>query len=198
MSIKDKIENNLTLYTLGLLTTGFIAGFGAFKAIQDAKGAIPSPSAVSWETTARTAGWIPTSECPAFPISIALTSPGTGTIVNLSGNFLYTDLVIQSTRPLPSGSCVGIIINQEGDTNYYIGKYTIDAADDERKVFLSKQFVFLPFKPNPGASLSIWSYVTTNRNQLGTVYNNLAQIKQAIPEIVISEGIKIRPKIFND
>ena len=33
MSLKEKIENNLTLSVLGLLFAGFVAGLGAYKAL---------------------------------------------------------------------------------------------------------------------------------------------------------------------
>ena len=33
MGFKDKIENNITLFFLGVLLTGFLAGIGTYKAI---------------------------------------------------------------------------------------------------------------------------------------------------------------------
>ena len=39
MPLKDKIENNLTLFVLGLLVTGFSAGLGAYKVLVEIAGA---------------------------------------------------------------------------------------------------------------------------------------------------------------
>ncbi len=35
MTWKDKVENNITLFVLGLLATGFASGFGAYKLLLD-------------------------------------------------------------------------------------------------------------------------------------------------------------------
>ena len=194
MSLKEKVENNLVIFTLGLLLAGFLAGFGAYKTIQEIVGSSKPSHLTNWEPTARVAGWIPSTECPAFPVSVALTNPGNRTTIDVSNDTLYTDLVIQCTRPLPLNNSVGIIINQEGDSNFYIGKHTVPAVDEGRKVFRDKEYVFLPFKPRPGSTITMWAYIATNENQVGTVYNSINQIKQASPEIVVSEGVTLTLK----
>ena len=194
MSLKDKIENNLVIFTLGLLFTGFGAGYAAHKEIQGFAGSSESSNITNWEPIARAAGWIPSTECPAFPVSVALTSPGNRTTVDVSDDKLYTDLVIQCTRTLPLSNSVGIIINQEGDSNFYIGKYSVSAVDESRKVFRGEVYVFLPFKPRPGSTITMWAYIATDENQVGTVYGSISQIKQASPEIVVSEGITLTLK----
>lgn len=196
MTLKEKIENNLTLYTLGLLCTGFIAGVGVYRGIIEIAG--PKTIDVSqqlWEVPARAAGWIPKAECPAFPLTIALTSPGAGSIVGARDDTIYSDVVVQTTRPLPPNNVVGLILNQEGDPNYYIARYGLE-PDDSRRIFRSEKYIFLPFKVKPAGKLNMWAFVADDRGKLGTVYGSLVQVQKGSPEITLSEKvvISLRPE----
>jgi hypothetical protein len=194
MTLKEKIENNLVIFTLGLLFTGFLSGFGAYKAIQEIGGLSKPSDMTNWEPTARASGWIPSTECPAFPVSVALTNPGNHTIIDVSDIYLYTDLVIQCTRSLPLGNSVGFIINQKGDSNFYISHRLYFEPDESRKVFRVTEPVHLPFKPRPGSTITMWAYIATDIYKVGTVYNSISQIKQASPEIVLSESVTLSLK----
>lgn len=191
MTLKEKIENNLTLYTLGLLFTGFIAGVGVYRGVIEIAG--PKTADVSqqaWDSAARSAGWIPKTECPAFPLSIALTSPGAGSIVGARDETINSDVVVQTTRPLAPNNVVGLILNQEGDPNHYISRYVLE-PDDSRRVFRSEKYIFLPFKVKAEGKLNMWAFVADDRGKLGTVYGSLVQVQKGSPEITLSEKVVI-------
>lgn len=197
MNLKEKIENNLTLYTLGLLCTGFIAGIGVYRGVIE----IAGPKAVdmsqsAWDSAARAAGWIPKTECPAFPIALTLTSPGAGSVVGARNDAIYSDVVIQASRPLPSSNAVGLVLNQEGDPNHYVLTSFGLRPDDSRRVFRSEKYIFLPFKVKPEGKLNMWAFVADDSAKLGTVYGSLGQIQKGSPEITISEKvvINLRPE----
>lgn len=45
-TLRERLENNLPLFFLATLATGFAAGFGALRAIQEASDSVPVPRAV--------------------------------------------------------------------------------------------------------------------------------------------------------
>ena len=81
MTWKDKVENNITLFVLGLLATGFASGFGAYKLLLDGGWELQTP----WQLEAKKANWRPANECPAYPVSVSITSPGNGSIIKVYG-----------------------------------------------------------------------------------------------------------------
>jgi hypothetical protein len=190
--LKDKIENNLTLYTLGLLLSGFLAGIGVYKsALEIAGPKAPDTSPSSWSPVARAADWLPKGECPAYPVSLALSSPGSGASVGVSGETIYSDVVIQASRPIPDANAVGLIVNHEGDNNYYVVRDFGLKADSIKKIFKSEKFIFLPYKPKSDGKLNIWAFTVDDENKLGTVYGGLDQVKDAASEMTISQKVVV-------
>ena len=139
MTLKERIENNLTLVILGFLAVGFSAGFASFKALTEISGpnrsSISSASDTSWLQDARKADWIPKSDCPAYPVLVNITSPGAGSLVPISrGGYVHVKLVIQASRPLPKTSAVGLISNEENSPNYELD-FPVLHADDVHQIF---------------------------------------------------------------
>lgn len=195
MTLKEKIENSPVLYTLGLLATGFVAGLGAYKGILEIAGPRPtdiSPS--SWMPVARSSDWLPKSECPAFPVSLSLSNPGSGSLLGVSGDTIYSDIVIQASRPLPETNVVGLILNQEGDPNFYVARSFGLRADPVRRIFKSEKFVFLPFEPKHEGKLHIWAFSADDANKLGTAYGSLEKVKQSVADITLSSAVVINVK----
>lgn len=192
MTLKEKIENNLTLYTLGLLLAGFLAGVGLYKsALEIAGPKTADTSPTSWNPIARAADWLPKAECPAYPVSLNLSSPGNGSSVGVSGTTIYSDIVIQASRPIPDANALGLIVNHEGDNNYYVVRGFGLKADPIKKVFKSERFIFLPYKPKADGKLNIWAFTVDDGNKLGTVYGSLDQVKDGASEMTISQKVVI-------
>src|SRR5215813_7653316 len=73
MTLKEKIENSLTFYTLGMLAAGFLAGLAVYRGVLEIAGPKPQSEVsctnqTAWEPPARKANWIPQAECPAYPL----------------------------------------------------------------------------------------------------------------------------------
>ena len=184
---------------LGLLLAGFIAGFSTYERIRRITGFKNAPN-TKWQDMAREQDWIPKSECPAYPISLDITSPGDGTIVKYLGigtPALETDLVIQSSRPIPLPTSMGLIYNEDGDSNFYVSfPYFNDYFPDplgrnSRKIFRREEFVFLPFQPKDGTKLNLWAIAVADQRMVGSVYSSLEQIETSTSGAVISEKISI-------
>jgi hypothetical protein len=199
MTLKERIENNIVLSVLGLLAVGFGTGFGAQKMISE--GSTPSSTnapvcaaQVPWADTARKSDWVPKNECPAYPVSINVTSPGDGSTIKISSPpsdpYASTDLVIQSSRPLPSSTSVGLIFNQEKLPNFYV-VFPYLKIDESRKVFRIEQYVKLPFRPELNSALGIWAIIVDDKGKFGSVYSSLDQVKASGSDVTISPKISL-------
>lgn len=192
MTLKERIENNLTLYILGIAATAFGAGIGGYKILAE----LPSSSQTlmaDWKAVARAEKWIPQSECPAYPMSLNITSPGADAVVELSEKIAYLDLVVQTSRPLAASSTVGLVVRQEGQPNYYV-TFPVFAARSNTTVFRDETYTRLPFSPDAGSRLSFWAFVTDDRAKFGSVYTSLDQLKSSAPEIAVSPVATVNTK----
>lgn len=204
MPFKEKIENNLVLFTLGLLATGFIAGFGAYKALVEVMGPGSSKFADSltqadslrqedWSDLARKEDWIPQSECPAYPISLRVTSPGAGATVPFDSHTesLNSVFIVQSSRPLSASTDVGFILNEDGAPDYHVIFPQLLDNYANRTVFREDR-LSIPFRPKPGGVAHMWGIAVENQTSVGAVYTNLEQIKQSAAGVFVSDKISFR------
>ncbi len=167
-----------------------IAGFSLYPILVGSS----APLQVNWQDEARKASWIPTAECPAFPISVAVTGPGDGADVQISSPILYTKFAVASSHPIPDSTDVGLLFNQEGTSNYYpdFGDLNVIALD--RRTFASSgDEVVLPssFAPKPNSVLNVWAIATDKAQQLGLVYSSLDQITGNSTDVVLSKKVTL-------
>jgi hypothetical protein len=196
VNIKELIENNTTLSILGLLLAGFVAGIATygFMAGFGANKSRTNPASCStqdWQPLARKSDWLPKLECPAYPVSIRINSPGTGSVLQKDYEKIYTDLVIQTSRPLPETNSVGLVINEVGQPNFYVVFPNL-VANETRTIFRDSYSVSLPFDPDDGASVSLWAIVVQDRTQFGSNYSSLDQIKSSGSDVTISQATNIK------
>ena len=195
MSLKDKIDNNLTLFVLGFLVTGFVAGFGSCKVLSD-MGATKQPTTVTsspptpWVEIARKAKWVPMNECPAYPVSINITSPGGGSHIGVSTlGDVYTDLVVQTSRPLPPTADVALVVNEENAPNVYVS-FPPFRANNQRTLFRVSYFR-LSNRPGKGATLNFWALVVDDRSKFGSIYSSIDQVKASASDVTLSPKISL-------
>jgi hypothetical protein len=197
MTLKDRIDNNITLYTLGLLLTGFCAGIGAYKFMLDVFGgnasALEECVGESWQKSARLAVWLPSSECPAYPLELKISSPGDNAVIpsgSSSGTWLRTIIVISSTRTIPGKSAVGVVLKPTGSTNYYV-VFPYFNSVGLHNTFRVDSLIDLPFKLESQMGVEIRALVIDEKQKMGGVYSTLEQIKMTDQSVFISQPIKI-------
>lgn len=153
-------------------------------------------SRAEWQAAARRENWLPNEECPAFPIAVQLTSPGDGAQIRVSVGSDYTtirtDLVIRTSRPLPSSSSVGLVANEEGTGQYYL-LFPSFRADERRAVF-RKDDIYLPFKAQLSSKLNIWALVVAAEREYGSPYSSIEQIRAVRDDSVISQKATVSLK----
>jgi hypothetical protein len=193
MSWKEKVENNFTIFVLGLLVTGFAAGIGAYQFVAEvtsqSHNLSEGPGVLDWTEEARKGDWIPKNECPAYPVS----SLGSGSIVDTSytnSPYITGDLVIETSRPIPVSSHVGIVSNKSDDSNYYVSFLNF-IIDQKRMIFPYNTMFKLPVYTQPGIGINLWAIVVDNRNKFGSTYASLEQITAGRTEVTLSPKVSI-------
>jgi hypothetical protein len=187
VTLKERFENNFTLFVLGLMVAGFLAGVGVYKALLELT-RLPEvsggASAENWQEEAKRANWMPNADCPAYPVTISITSPGNGSIVKgPEHSHFETEVVIQSSRPIPDSSQIGIITNIQGDGNYYLDFPSYN-TDEKRTIF--RIYDFNDFNAEIGRDkvVNLWAILVDNTMKFD-------QITSSTKDAVLSAHINI-------
>lgn len=206
MSIREKIEDHLGLVISGFVVGGFVAGFAAYGTIKSVAGqsgehaGVADTSVINWEDNARQSGWVPKEECPAFPISLVISSPGDQSILSVSpaseGSELDADLVIRSSFPIAESMELGVVFNEEGSNNYYVSFPSLD-DNENRKIFRTPSYdnFWVPFVTADQATLHLWALAVDDKASIGTVFGSLEQIKGSNETVVLSPKISVRLRV---
>jgi hypothetical protein len=189
LTLKQRLENNIVLVVLTTAVAAFGAGFGSHAAITGSTGGTASTN-TDWEVMAREKTWIPKAECPAFPISLRVLSPGDGATVERVGHWAQMDLVVSSSRPVPEKDAVGVVYNTDGETNYYV-KFPGFQANENRTAFRTSHQGLDILSEDAGKRLNVWALAVEDQNLLGSVYGSLEQIKAISSSVFISDKVTV-------
>lgn len=188
MTWKDKVENNITLFVLGLLATGFGSGFTASKLLPGGDLQSQTP----WQLEAKKANWTPASDCPAYPVSISIASPGNGSVVKVyAGDAIEEELVVHTSRPLPRSSVVGIISNVEGNMNYYLSFPSFEITANNT-VFRKYEIVNFHKEVASAENVNLWAAIVDDESKYGSIYSSLEQITSSSKDVTLSQKITLR------
>lgn len=198
MSLKERIENHLGLAIGGFLVAGFIAGFSAYGTIESIAGKPSGQVAtVDWQESARKNGWVAREECPSFPISLKISSPGDQSLVEVVSSFsdssrIRTDLVIRSLRPVADDMDVGVVFNEEGSGNFYVSFPTFQVNDNRSTFRANEDQFWTPFLLSGKGSLNLWALVVDDETSIGKVFSSLEQVEASNDTVVLSPKISVR------
>ncbi len=191
MTLKERIENNIAIVLLSTAAVSFSAGWGAHAAIFS--NLAPSGIAESnkdWKSIASEKGWIDKAACPAMPVELSMLSPGNNASVEYHDDFLTADFVVRTSRPLPQKDDVGIILNEEGSTNFYV-EFPYFTVNETRTLFRQENLVNFPIKGDIQKRMNVWSLVIEDKNEVGSVYGSLDEIRKVSPNIFISDEVTV-------
>jgi hypothetical protein len=195
MSFKESLENNAVWYASGIAITAFVAGLGAKAVVFPDTPKSPDSSISEWKEEATKSGWVPQSGCPAYPVSATITSSGDGTVVSVSNSSsessIVADLVVQTSRPIPKGSSVGYIINQDGTTNFYM-LFPYFKTSDDNTIFRDDKFINVPFVIKSGSTINMWAAIVDNAQHFGSVYASIEQIKKSGSDVMVSPKVSMK------
>jgi hypothetical protein len=187
MEFKKFFENHPLPFGIAMVSLGIGVGMAAEGYRRDIKAPQECvPADAVWQGIARKQNWAPRSECAAYPVSIEITSPGRGTTVGLgSSNRVASRVVIKASRPVPSNSSFGLVVNESNEPNFYVVFPSLDA--NEQRSNFSTESLYLPFAPKSGATLNVWTVLVEDKQVFGNVYRSLEQITTVSSSVILSK-----------
>lgn len=198
MTLKERIENNLTLYTLGLLLTGFVGGITTYKFLIDANSPIVRPDgqckADDWQSSARKEQWIPKQECPALALDLKITSPGDKSIINIDPNNrsrLETPVVIVANHVLPEQSNIGLVVKPSDEENFYVVFPFFDRATN-RLTLRTTYAVDFPFHLKPESVVELRAIIVDDEKKVGSQFTSIDQIKSTDSSVYVGGPISLK------
>lgn len=198
MTLKERIENNLTLYTLSMLLAGFLGGLATYKFMADVVGTKNLSSAEctadQWKPAARKAQWIPDAECPAYALDVKVTSPGNGSVVSIRSSFadwFQTPVIVSSTRPLTAQSSIGVVLKPSDSPNYFVVFPEFSRAGSDN-IFRTEEIGRLPFTLKPDMKIELRALVIDSKDRIGAQFSSVEQIRSADTSVFLSEPIQVQ------
>ena len=192
MAINEVIKDLVIAVVAGVSSVGAAIYFTPdWEVTAREKGWVSLPE---WKTTATKAGWIKADKCPAFPISIELTSPGINTTIPFEdspytggGTELETKFIVTATRPIPDQGSIGIIFSPDNKSDFYV-VFPLWTEGNDNKIF-SHSSLRLPIKLKGSEKAEIYAFFTSNKHLYGEVYATFEQVVNQDPEVVVTNKV---------
>lgn len=142
-----------------------------------------------WQQEATKVGWIQKTDCPAYPVTLRITGPGSSSSVpvrNRSDESIWrSDFVISSTRPIPKGNSVAIIAVNPTTSMHHIVWPLFERTSGNR-VFRVNGFQAFPFPVENKGKVSFYAALVDDKKALSGLYSTLDQIKSAGADVALS------------
>src|ERR1700691_2399091 len=187
-TLKERIENHPVVIFGSVLVVGFVAGYGVHSALSTSPlfGSAPK---VDWQMVARGSGWMPNNECPALPVVLDITSPGSNAMIEYDHGSLLTDVVVRSSRPLPESESVGLVVAElNGNYNVIFPSFSVNPT---RTIFREDTWASAPISGDAKKSVNIWAFAIDDRSQIGSHYGGLDEIKAISPNLFLSPSVTV-------
>jgi hypothetical protein len=189
-TLKQKIEDNVVILLLSTAAACFVAGWGAHAAVAGTlNSSRVTPPEINWQATAAENGWMDKNSCPALPVTLRILSPGDRANIRFRAGDLHSEFVVNSSQPLPGTDSVGLVFHAEGDPNFYTSFPHLE-VNNARALFRDN-VISLPFDVTKPTQIEIWALVIGDRNQMGSLYGGLEQIKAVSPTIFLSDKVTV-------
>jgi hypothetical protein len=196
MTLKERIENNLTLWALSLAATAFAAGVTVDRWAKDVIGPPDQVSACkseNWQVFARKDDWIPTSQCPTLPLKVQVSSPGTGTTLALNETWpstLKIPFVITLSRPLGDNGDIGFVVKPKNSQNFFV-VFPLIARTWETNSYRAQYGIELPTPIQKGIEYEVRGLLVDKKNKMGDRFTDISQILAADQSIMLTEPISV-------
>lgn len=204
MNLRDRIDNNLTIYTLTIAVASFGTGVAADRWAKEIFGP-PSPSTECktevWQELARKAEWTPLSQCPAFPLKIQITSPGTGSTFQIDSyqpKRLNVPFVVSTSRPLPEVGDLGFVVKAKNTSNYFV-VFPLMSRTENTNSYRTLYGVDLPAPVMDDIGYEVRAVFVARKEILGDRFTDLGQILAADPSVVLTDSVFVTAerRVFN-
>ena len=173
----------------GIFATMFGLGYkvGDFFASPDNNPVNDQP-VEKWQETARKNDWIPISECPAFPVTVRITSPGSGAILEQSRNNIHSRFVVETSRQIKDEHTIYLLVRRADESNHYIADRLYGGA---------ALGVELPFEVSEPTEVTFWALVVNTEipsyydGKVGEIYTDIEQVKSIKQFLALSDPVRV-------
>ena len=149
-----------------------------------------------WKQAATKNGWILKEDCPANPVKLHIIGPGDKSSIKFEKGYgadsqrrsLKTDLIVETSK-LVESSEIGFILNSKNSKGYRVvfpTKLHGDIGNTLRTITFN-----LPFAPEDGEELQIWSIYVDDKDAISSTYSSYEQISKSKHVLSISEPISV-------
>jgi hypothetical protein len=196
MNLKERIENNLTLWALSLAVTAFGAGVAADRWAKEVFGTghqVSECKTERWQELARKSDWIPNAQCPAYPLKAQLSSPGTGTTLPFDESFTKTlriPFVVSLSRPLGTDGDVGFVVKPKDSPNYFV-VFPLISRTRETNSYRTEFGIELPVTVLKGNEYEVRGLLVDKKQKMGDRFTELSQILSADQSIILTEPVSV-------
>jgi len=195
MSLRERIENNVTLFMVSIAVPSFLAGMAVDQWAKSVSTTPPPQAACKteeWQELARNSDWAPVAQCPAFPLKLQITSPGSeATFQRSISNPSWVDMpfVLSASRKPPVGTALGFVVRPQNAPNYFIVFPVLDKISDTTTYRASH--LSLPVSITPNTRYEVRGVFVNQEQTLGDRFTSLAQILAADPSVILTEPITV-------
>jgi len=150
-----------------------------------------------WKQAATKNGWILKEDCPANPVKLNIIGPGDNSSIKIEKGYgsdsqrrtLKTDLIVETSKAVESSE-LGFILNSNSSKGYRVVFPTMLHGDNGNTL---RTITFnLPFAPENGEILQIWSLYVDDEKAISSTYSSFAQISKSKYVLSISEPISVQ------
>lgn len=196
MTLKEKIENNLTIWALSLAATAFAAGVATDRWAKDI---IADPtkttecSTEKWQELAKKNDWMQASQCPAFPLRVQLSSPGSGTTLTFdehSPKKLEIPFVVTLSRPLDKKGDIGFVVKPKNSQNYFVTFPPVSRIS-ETNSYRTISGIWLPIPIQKGTEYEVRGLLIDKEEKMGDRFTDLSQIMAADQSVMMTDPISL-------
>lgn len=196
MNLKERIENNLTLYTLTVSVTAFSAGVATDRWAKDVIGTTPQINeckTTEWQELARKDNWLPISQCPAFPLKAQISSPGSGTTFAFNDerkSTLWTPFVVSLSRHLGDDGDIGFVVKPKNSQNYYV-VFPLILRAGQTNAYRAEYGIELPVQIQKGNEYEVRGLLVDKKKKVGDRFTDVSQILRVDESVILTEPISI-------
>ena len=186
----------MTLWALSLAATAFAAGAATDRWAKDIFGSPAQADeckAGNWQAIARKENWVPTSQCPAFPLKIQVSSPGTGTTLAVNETWpktLRIPFVVSLSRPLGGDGDIGFVVKPKNSQNYFV-VFPLISRTRETNSYRADFGIDLPTPIEKGMEYEVRGLVIDKKEKLGDRFTDTLQIQATDQSVMLTEPISV-------
>ena len=192
-------ESSKTLTVLGLLFAGFVSGFSVSQFLSKdsifSGGSAVAASECSgekWRPLAESADWTPKNECPAYPLRLSISSPGSLAYISSRSSqpdLIHERVVVNSSRPLPEGMKIFLAAQAVGSPNLHVSRERLYSNSENVATTIGS--ISLGFDFSKYDRVRLWAFAAADDGRVGDLYAGIEQLEKGVDNAYVSDPVEL-------